>query len=318
MPMGQAMSGRPLFIALLALAATACANVTAYPTPDPAIATTPTESAPTPRERVAAFLESCEKWDEWDKPAPPFQILGNTWYVGTCGISAILVTNPQGHVLIDSGTESGAEIVLANIRRAGFEPNDVRYLLHSHEHFDHVGGFAKIREATGAEILASSVAAEVLRNGLVSEGDPQATSLDPMAPVEVARIVENGEVLKLGDLELTAHATPGHTPGALSWTWTACSNPGEPPVCRRIAYVDSLSPVSAEGYRFSDHPDYVGAFLTSIDRVRALPCDELFTPHPSASGMIENMRTGKIASCTDYAAALTRKLDERLAKEAAQ
>ena len=318
MQMGRAMSVRTLLVAALSLAATACANATAQPSADAAFAPPSTEAPPTPRERVAAFLETCEDWDEWDKPAPPFQILGNTWYVGTCGISAILVTSPEGHVLIDSGTESGAEIVLANIEGAGFDPRDVRYLLPSHEHFDHVGGFAKIREATGADVVASSIAAEVLRSGVVNKDDPQAAVLDPMAPVEVARVVSDGAVLKLGDLEFTAHATPGHTPGALSWTWTACSNPGEPPVCRRIAYVDSLSPVSADGYRFSDHPAYVGAFRTSIDRVRALPCDELYTPHPSASGVIGNMRTGKLASCTDYAAALTRKLDERLAKEAAQ
>ena len=318
MRMGRAMSVRTLLVALLALAATACANVTAPPSGDPAVTAVPATQAPTPRERIAAFLETCEKWDEWDKPAPPFQILGNTWYVGTCGISSILVTSPEGHVLIDNGTEKGAEIVLANIQAAGFEPKDVRYLLPSHEHFDHVGGLAKIREATGAQIVASSIAAQVLRSGIASQDDPQAAMLDPMAPVEVARVVGNGEVLQLGDLEFTAHATPGHTPGALSWTWTACSNPGEPPICRRVAYVDSLSPVSAVGYRFSDHPAYVAAFRTSIDRVRALPCDELYTPHPSASGMIENLRTGQIASCTDYAAALTRKLDERLAKEAAQ
>ena len=318
MRMGRAMSARTPLVALLALTATACANVTSQPASDPSVASPSSEAVPTQRERVVAFLETCEEWDKWDKPAPPFQILGNTWYVGTCGISSILVTSPEGHVLIDSGTEQGAEIVLANIQAAGFDPKDVRYLLPSHEHFDHVGGFTKIQEATGAQVVASSIAADVLRSGAVSEDDPQAAILDPMAPVEVARVVENGEVLQLGDLEFTAHATPGHTPGALSWTWTACSNPGEPPICRRIAYVDSLSPVSADEYRFSDHPAYVGAFRTSIDRVRALPCDGLYTPHPSASGMIENLRTGQIANCTDYAAALTRKLDERLAKEATQ
>ena len=312
------MSANRFLVACLALFATACANSKAQPTADLAPATEPESSVPTPRERVAAFLETCEDWDEWDKPAPPFQILGNTWYVGTCGISALLVTSPEGHVLIDSGTEKGAEVVLANIAKAGFDPRDVRYLLHSHEHFDHVGGFAKVRDATGAAVIASPRAATVLRSGIADSDDPQAATLDPMAKVEVARTIAHGEVLRLGSLEFTAHATPGHTPGALSWTWTACSNPGEPPICRRMAYVDSLSPVSAPEYRFTDHPAYVGNFRDSIDRVRALPCDELFTPHPSASDMIANMRTGDAASCSAYAAALTRRLDERLAKEAAQ
>ncbi len=77
----------------------------------------------------ASFSESCEDWDEWDKAAPPFRILGNSWYVGTCGIAAILVASPQGHVLIDSGTEAGGELILANLRRIGVDPEDVRYIL---------------------------------------------------------------------------------------------------------------------------------------------------------------------------------------------
>ena len=103
----------------------------------------------------ASFSESCEDWDEWDKAAPPFRILGDSWYVGTCGIAAILVASPQGHVLIDSGTEAGGELILVNLRRIGVDPEDVRYILASHEHFDHVGGHAILAKATGAQIIAS-------------------------------------------------------------------------------------------------------------------------------------------------------------------
>ena len=269
----------------------------------------------------ASFSESCEDWDDWDKAAPPFRILGNSWYVGTCGIAAILVASPQGHVLIDSGTEAGGELILANLRRIGVDPEDVRYILASHEHFDHVGGHAILAKATGAQIIASPLAAPVLESGMVSDEDPQADAGRPaMAPVKVARIIQDGETLTLGDIAITAHATPGHTPGAMSYTWTACASDDEPPACRRIAYVDSLSPVSADSYRFSDHPQTIAAFRTSISKVSQLPCDELLTPHPSASSLIEKLRDGMLGApgqCQRYAAALTAALDKRLSKERA-
>ena len=269
----------------------------------------------------ASFSESCDDWDEWDKAAPPFRILGNSWYVGTCGIAAILVASPQGHVLIDSGTEAGGELILANLRRIGVDPEDVRYILASHEHFDHVGGHAILAKATGAQIIASPLAAPVLESGMVSDEDPQADADHPaMTPVKVARMIQDGETLTLGDIAITAHATPGHTPGAMSYTWTACASDDEPPDCRRIAYVDSLSPVSADSYRFSDHPQTIAAFRTSISKLSQLPCDELLTPHPSASSLIEKLRDGMLGApgqCQRYAAALTSALDKRLSKERA-
>ncbi len=267
------------------------------------------------------FAEQCEPWDEWDKPAPPFRTLGNSWYVGTCGIASILIADPAGHVLIDSGTEKGAEVVLANLRSIGVDPRDVRYILASHEHFDHVGGHAVLARTTGAEIVASAEAAPVLESGKVSPEDPQADAGHPdMTPVAVARIVADGETLTLGDIAITAHLTPGHSPGATSWTWAACSGPDEPPVCRRLAYVDSLSPVSADSYRFSDHPEVVTAFRSSLDKVAALPCDELLTPHPSASQLIQKLRSGSLGvagQCQAYARALGERLDKRLAEETA-
>ena len=308
----------PVKSATVLAAAALLVGCTTNVAPPEAVAPGTTYPAPENRGNSADFLAACKDWDEWDKPAPPFQILGNTFHVGTCGISAILVTGEEGHVLIDSGTDAGAEVVLANIRALGLEPRDVRYLLNSHEHFDHVGGHAKIAAATGATVLASPRAAAVLRTGISDPDDPQAGMHDPFEPVAAVEKIADGETITLGNLELTAHFTPGHSPGATSWTWWACALPDEPPVCRRIAYVDSLSPVSADAYRFSDHPAGVAAFRTSIDRVRSLPCDILATPHPSASKMLEKLRSGGLleqGQCKDYAAALTKALDTRLERE---
>ncbi|MDG6078328.1 subclass B3 metallo-beta-lactamase [Erythrobacter litoralis] len=273
------------------------------------------------RGNSADFLAACKDWDEWDKPAPPFQIFGNTFYVGTCGISAILVVGEEGHVLIDSGTDTGADVVLANIRALGLDPRDVRYLLHSHEHFDHVGGHAKISAATGATVIVSPEAVQVFVNGEAHPDDPQAGMHDAFAPVGKVREIGDDETVKLGDLELTAHLTPGHSPGAMSWTWWACSLPGDPPVCRRVAYVDSLSPISADAYRFTEHSEAVAAFRTSIDTVRALPCDLLLTPHPSASDMLVRLREGGLlgqGQCAAYADSIAKRLDARLAEEAGE
>jgi metallo-beta-lactamase class B len=104
------------------------------------------------------WAAACKDWDEWDKPAPPVRIHANTYLVGTCGISAILITGDDGHVLIDSGTEAGAELVAANIRQLGFKLGDIRYLLISHEHIDHVGGIARLQQLTGATLVSSAPA----------------------------------------------------------------------------------------------------------------------------------------------------------------
>ena len=126
------MSARLLSALAPALLASACAP------PIQTLAPLPPSEQVTPQQWAA----TCSEWDEWDKPAPPYRIHGSTYYVGTCGISAILVAGAQGHVLIDSGTVAGAQVVLDNIGKLGFRPNEIASLLHSHEHFDHVGGQA--------------------------------------------------------------------------------------------------------------------------------------------------------------------------------
>jgi metallo-beta-lactamase class B len=262
------------------------------------------------------FATKCKDWHDYDKPAPPVRIHGNTYLVGTCGISSILIVGSEGDVLIDSGTEAGAELVAANIRKLGFSPTDVRILLNSHEHFDHVGGMARMEQLTGGRLYASASAAEVFKTGRPGADDPQAATLSGFPPARVDRIMRDGDQVRLGNLMLKAIATPGHTAGAMSWQWVSCDGG----VCRTIVYADSLTPVSSPGYKFSDHPGQVAAFRASIARVGALDCDILLTPHPSASRMIERLSLGKplldTNACKAYAAQLAKQLDERLAKEA--
>ena len=259
----------------------------------------------------------CEGSDGWDDPAAPSKIFANTYYVGTCGITSILITGTQGDILIDSGTEKGADLVAQNIRDLGFPLGSVRILLHSHEHGDHVGGMGRLQKLTGAQLYASPTAAKVFATGTATADDPQAGLSKPFPTARVDQVITDGQVVRLGNLWLTAVATPGHTVGAMSWHWVSC-NGG---ICRSIVYADSLSPVSRDDYRFSDHPAYLAAYRQSIAKIAALDCDILVTPHPSASGMMERFASGSLEdrnACRDYAAKLTANLDERLAKEAAK
>ena len=263
------------------------------------------------------YAAACTDNDEWDKPAPPVRIHANSFLVGTCGISAILVTGSDGHVLIDGGTDKGADLIAANIRALGFKLADVRFLLHSHEHHDHVGGIARLQQLTGATLVASARAATAFATGTPASDDPQAGALPPFAPAQVGRVIADGGTVRLGNLMLTAIATPGHTAGALSWRWESCDGG----VCRTMVYADSLSAVSRDKYRFTDHPALVATFRESFARIAASRCEILLTPHPSASAMRARMIGEQPLfdpeACRTFAAARTKALDDRLVKEKA-
>jgi metallo-beta-lactamase class B len=281
--------------------------------------TTPVASQAQGTSQQTAWAAQCADDSGWDDPGPPFQVYGNTYYVGTCGIAALLVTGDQGHILIDTGTEKGADVVLANIRALGFDPADVKVLLMTHEHGDHVGGMAKMQQATGARLLVSPAAAETMRSGHVSREDPQLAIDQGMAPARVDGAVHDGMPVTLGTLSLTPMESPGHTPGATSWQWRSCASQSGGTACRTIVYADSLSPVSAGDYRFTDHAPYLANFRRSLSRLAQMECDLVITPHPSASGMRDRLLKGGLADpagCREYAASRTKMLDERLAKEA--
>jgi metallo-beta-lactamase class B len=288
--------------------------------------TVPLGKAPRVIEQPRAPIEiSGPEWvaacnghfQDWNRPAPPVRIHGNTYLVGSCGISSVFIVGEQGHILIDGGTEQDADIIAANIRTLGYRPEDIRFILVSHEHFDHVGGIAQLQRMSGAVVVASAPAAKVMTSGMPAKDDPQYGALKSFPPVRVGRVVRDGEEVLLRDLMAKAITTPGHTSGALSWRWVSCDGG----VCRTIVYADSLSPVSNDTYRFSDHPAELAAFRASIAKIAASPCEILVTPHPTASQMPDRLALGKplldTDACKNYAALKAKDLNERLAKEAA-
>lgn len=285
-----------------------------------AVATTSTATqarTPPPKWTGEQLLKGCGTRDGWSDPAPPARIYGNTWYVGTCGITAILVTSDEGHILIDSGPADAAPLLLANIRKLGFDPKDVRWILSSHEHHDHIGSVAALQRETGAQVVALASARRVMESGAPSADDPQAKVIKGSPPVNVARVLADGDSVTLGRLAFTVRETPAHSPGSASWSWQSCD---EAFTCRMIAYADSATTVSADDYRFTDHPDRIAQVRTGLARMAELPCDILVTPHPSASNLFERLG-GKAplvdaSACRAYAGSAVTRFDARLASEA--
>jgi metallo-beta-lactamase class B len=189
----------------------------------------------------------------------------------------------------------------------------------THEHFDHVGGMAAIQRATGARLATVGAAAKVMRTGQPDPADPQHDLLvkEPMAPARVDRVLRHGETLVLGGTRFTMHANPTHSPGSSSWTWRSC----EGGKCLSLAYADSISSISSDDYRFSDHPERIEAARAGLRVMEALPCDVLLTPHPGGSALLERLSgkeplTGPRA-CAAYAGLGSERLAQRLASEAA-
>jgi metallo-beta-lactamase class B len=275
----------------------------------------PTRGGPA-RVEGAKLAQACKGRDGWSDAAPPARIFGESYYVGTCGISVVLIASPSGHILIDGATAEAAPSILANIRALGFDPRDVKLIVGSHEHLDHMGGFAALKAATGAAIAVREPARVSVETGKTDPADPQAGSIPDMAPVAVDRIIADGETVSMGNIAIRAIATPGHTSGGTSWTWRAC----EGVRCARIAYVDSLSAISRDGYRFTDHPERVTPFRATFERVQRLPCDILVTPHPSVGNVFERLSGREPLIDRDACARLERtmhqRLDARLAGEA--
>jgi metallo-beta-lactamase class B len=265
---------------------------------------------------------------DWNGPQEPFALFGNTYYVGTAGLSSVLITSKAGHILVDGTTPQAAAQIAQHIRQLGFRVEDIRYILTSHEHFDHAGGIAELQKLSGATVLASPEAVKVLRSGLPDKGDPQYTGPDgdlpPMTPVAKLRAVRDGEVVTLGPLAVTAHFTPGHTRGGASWTWRA-SEGGK---TVGIVYADSLNAVAADGKRFDGNPGYPSAradIERSMATVAGLQCDVLVSAHPEFSGLWERKakqpQLGNAAfidgnACKAYVAAARERLQKRLETDA--
>ena len=230
----------------------------------------------------------CGHCAQWNVSQKPFRVYGNTYYVGVHGLSSILITSPQGHILIDGDLAESAPKIAANIQALGFRVKDVKLILNSHVHFDHASGLAQLQKLSGAQVAASPPTAHALKAGHSGPDDPQYGTLPGITPIAKVKVIKDGETLHVGPLALTAHFTPGHTPGGTSWTWQSCDQDR----CLNIAYVDSLRAASRPDFKFSNNPTYPNVrtdFAKTFATVAALPCDILLTPHPEVSDLWDRL-----------------------------
>lgn len=258
----------------------------------------------------------------WNAPQEPFRIYGNTYYAGTHGLGSVLITSPSGHVLIDGGLPESVTRIAANIRSLGYRLEDIKLILNSHAHFDHAGGIPGFQKLSGARVAASKWSAGVMTRGVVPRDDPQFGSIIPIARVPHVETFADGDTLHAGGIAITAHLTPGHTPGGTSWTWQSCEN-GR---CLTLVYADSLTPVSADGFLFTRSQTYPHAlqdFEHGYEFLESTPCDILITPHPDFSNLWQRLeRRGSdrgalidAGACRALAARSRQQLQKRIAAE---
>ncbi|MEH3159193.1 MAG: subclass B3 metallo-beta-lactamase [Sphingomonas taxi] len=222
---------------------------------------------------VPAAAQDAAQRLAWNAPAAPFRIVGNVYYVGTAGLSAFLIADPAGLVLIDGGLPESAPLIAANVRRLGFRLRDIRYLLNNHSHADHAGGLAALQRLSGAKLAASAGD----RRDLVAGRTVDRNDLPHFPPVRPALTVRDGETIRVGRTALTAHLTPGHTDGATSWTLR--TRAGNRPV--DVLFLSSLSVAGrplVTGKPLRDTAA-VGQFRATFRRLATCRADVLLSYH---------------------------------------
>lgn len=254
-----------------------------------------------------------ERAKEWLAPQPPEKIFGTSYLVGFGGLSVALIDTGAGLVLVDGALPQAAPAILANVRKLGFDPKDIKFIMSTEPHYDHGGGLAALARDTGATVVASARGAEGLRAGALAKDDPQLAYGGSWPAVTRLRVVKDGEVLKLGKVAITAVATPGHTMGSMSWRWQAC----EGKTCKAIVFASSLNPVSGDDYRYTAPASapIVEGFEASYRKMDAMPCDVLISAHPDNAGPGRYNDTP--GACRAYADRSRKLLAKRLADEKA-
>lgn len=225
---------------------------------------------------------------EWAEPFEPFAVADGVYYVGSRGLSSILIATPEGHFLIDGGLPENATMIADNIRTLGFDVRDVKFLLNSHAHFDHSGGLAALKKIAGATMASSEGDKWALETGLAPGSEDDADFAAP--PVKVDRVIGDGETLTLGGVSLTAHLTPGHTKGCTTWTMQIGG--------RSLLYFCSAT-VAAN--RLVNPPQYDGIvddYRTTFSRTKNWRPDIFLANHPEFFDM-EEKRKRQIAGDAD-------------------
>ncbi len=221
---------------------------------------------------------------EWNQPFKPFQIIGNIYYVGTSSLACYIIKTNRGLILLDTALQESSPIVRANIEALGFNLKDVKIMLSSHAHFDHVAGHADMKAATGAKVYVMKGDAEIMASG----GKKGFHPIPPYyKPIKVDKILKDGATVKLGEVAMTAHLTPGHTEGNTAWTMVTEENGKK----YNVVFTCSLS--INPGVKMVNNPTWAGvkeAYAKSFAILKSLPCDVFLGPHAPFFDMEEKVK----------------------------
>lgn len=237
---------------------------------------------------VAAQVD--EESRSWNEPVKPYRVIGDIYYVGAKEVSSFLIVTNKGLILLDSGFHETLPQIRKNVEELGFSLADVKYLLISHAHYDHVGGMASLKKLTQATLIASEADAAMLARG--GKDDPQLGNQFPFPEVKADQILKDGDRITLGDVIMTAHLTPGHTKGCTTWTMKAREGSDQ----FDVVFAGSIS---APGYKLVGNPldptiadNYEQAFRV----LRKLRCDVFLAAHGSAFSMLEKAKLKETGS----------------------
>jgi len=217
----------------------------------------------------------------WTQPIEPFRIAGDIYYVGAKDLTSYLIVTPKGDILLDVGVQENAAMVQANIRKLGFDPRQIKYILNSHAHLDHAGGVTAMKRFTHAQFIASARDKPVLESG--GRADFHFGPRPQFPPVKVDQVIGDGGKVALGGVTMTAHLTPGHTKGCTTWTMPVQVD-GQ---TRQALFLCSLSILT--GYKLTGDPKYpeMGAdYAHSYAVLHTLPCDVFLGAHGQFYGLL--------------------------------
>ncbi|MFB6416103.1 MULTISPECIES: BJP family subclass B3 metallo-beta-lactamase [Bradyrhizobium] len=269
-------------------------------------------------QTLKAFLASVMQ--KWTAPFEPFQLIGNIYYVGTEGIAVYVIKTSQGLILIDTAMPQSTGMIKDNIAKLGFKVADIKIVLNSHAHLDHTGGFAEIKKETGAQLVAGERDKPLLEGGYYPGEEKNEDLTFP--PVKVDRTVKEGDKVTLGDATLTAHATPGHSPGCTSWEMTV----GDGDQNRQVLFFCSGTVALNRLVGQPTYPGIVDDYRATYVKAKAMKIDVLLGPHPEVYGMQAKraqMKDGapnpfvKPGELATYVTGLSEEFDKQLAKQTA-
>lgn len=218
---------------------------------------------------------------EWSAPVKPFRIAGSVYYVGTKGLAAYLIMSRSGAILLDGTLARNATQIERNIESLGVPLHQVRLLISDHAHADHVGAMARIKRDTGARFLASAGDRWALEHGQ-NQGDNN-YGIDRFTPVNVDGIVSDGQVVRLGGVALTAHLTPGHTPGCTSWSMSVNDRGTQ----RRVLFLCSITVAGNTLIANRAYPGIVRDYRATFKKLAGMRADIVLTSHPEMADVLD-------------------------------